>query len=70
MSFHEGLISLGLVQKILSWQHTDFKVHTEVRAKTRKDAERVGKYMIRPILSLKHLSQELLTAVKGSREYF
>jgi len=56
MLLHEGLINLELVQKILSWVHTGFNVHTEVRAKTRKDAESVGKYMIRPILSLQRLS--------------
>jgi len=37
-------------------QHTGFNVHTKVRAKTKKEAERVGKYMIRPILSLQRLS--------------
>jgi hypothetical protein len=29
-----------------------FSVHSKVRAQTRKEAERVGKYMIRPLLSL------------------
>jgi len=56
MLLHEGLINLELVQKILSWLHTGFNVHTKVMAKTRKDAESVGKYMIRPILSLQRLS--------------
>ena len=56
MLLHEGLINLELAQKILRWLHTGFSVHTKVRAKTRKDAERVGKYMIRPILSLQRLS--------------
>ena len=54
MLLHEGLINFELVQKILCWLHTGFNVHTKVRAKTIKDAERVGKYMIRPILSLQH----------------
>jgi len=31
-------------------------VHSKVRAESKEDAERVGKYMIRPILSLKRLS--------------
>jgi len=31
-------------------------VHSKVRTETKEDAERVGKYMIRPILSLKRLS--------------
>jgi len=31
-------------------------VHSKVRTETKEDAEQVGKYMIRPILSLKILS--------------
>ena len=31
-------------------------MHSKVRTETKEDAERVGKYMIRPILSLKRLS--------------
>lgn len=33
-----------------------FSVHSKVRARTRKEAERVGKYMIDPLLSLERLS--------------
>jgi len=51
----EKLIGLPLVQKILRWRHTGFNVHSQVRAQTRREAERVGKYMIRPLLSLKRL---------------
>jgi len=50
------LINLTLVQKILRWRHTGFHVHSKVRATSKQEAERVGKYMIRPILSLKRLS--------------
>ena len=50
------LINLTLVQKILCWRHTGFHVHSKVRAESKKEAERVGKYMIRPILSLSKLS--------------
>jgi hypothetical protein len=49
------LIGLPLVQKILCWRHTGFNVHSQVRAQTKSEAERVGKYMIRPLLSLKRL---------------
>ena len=49
------LIGLPLVQKILRWRHTGFNVHSRVRAQTKTEAERVGKYMIRPLLSLKRL---------------
>jgi hypothetical protein len=34
-------------ERILSWRHTDFNVHSRVRAKTKTEAERVGKYIIR-----------------------
>jgi len=51
----EKLIGLALVEKILRWQHTGFNVHSKVRAQTKQEAERVGKYMIRPLLSLKRL---------------
>ncbi|MDH4270730.1 MAG: transposase [Candidatus Aminicenantes bacterium] len=50
------LISEALVEKIEGWRHSGFSVHSQVRAKTRKEAERVGKYMIRPLLSLERLS--------------
>ena len=49
------LIGLPLVQKILHWRHTGFNVHSKVRAESKCEAERVGKYMIRPLLSLKRL---------------
>jgi len=52
----EELISEALVEKIMGWRHTGFSVHSKVRAKTRKEAEQVGKYMIRPLLSLERLS--------------
>jgi len=51
----EKLIGLSLVKKILRWRHTGFNVHSQVRAQTKREAERVGKYMIRPLMSLKRL---------------
>jgi len=56
MLLREELINLELVEKILSWHHTGFNVHSKVRATTKREAERIGKYMIRPLLSLKRLS--------------
>ncbi|MCK4263662.1 MAG: transposase, partial [Candidatus Aminicenantes bacterium] len=50
------LINQDLVQKILSWRYTGFNVHSKVRAESKEEAERVGKYMIRPILSLRKLT--------------
>jgi len=52
----EELISEAMVEKIMGWRHSGFSVHSQVRAKTREEAERVGKYMIRPLLSLERLS--------------
>ena len=34
---------------MLSWPHTGFNVHSMVRAKTKPEAERAGKYMIRKV---------------------
>ncbi len=50
------LIELPLVRKILRWRHTGFNVHSKVRTQTKSEAERIGMYMIRPVLSLKRLS--------------
>ena len=41
---------------ILSWPHTGFNVHSLVRTKTKPEAERVGKYMLRPVLALERLT--------------
>jgi len=49
------LLSPEWAERILSWRHTGFSVHSRVRAKTKPEAERVGKYMIRPLLSLERL---------------
>jgi hypothetical protein len=50
------LLSPEWAERIISWRHTGFNVHSRVRAKTRKEAEPVGQYMIRPLLSLERLS--------------
>jgi len=42
-------------ERILSWRHTGFNVHSRVRAQTKPEAERVGKYMVRPVLALDRL---------------
>jgi len=52
----EELISPEIVEMIASWHHSGFSVHSKVKASTKKEAERVGKYMIRPLLSLERLS--------------
>jgi hypothetical protein len=53
---HMELLSPEWAERLLSWRHTGFNVHSLVRAKTKKEAERVGKYMIRSLLSLERLS--------------
>jgi ribosomal protein S27E len=53
---HKKLLSPEWADRLLSWRHTGFNVHSRVRAKTMREAERVGKYMIRPLLSLERLS--------------
>jgi ribosomal protein S27E len=50
------LLSPEWAERLLSWRHAGFNVHSRVRAKTKREAERVGKYMIRPLLSLERLS--------------
>jgi hypothetical protein len=40
------LLSPEWADRLLSWRHTGFNVHSRVRAKTKREAERVGKYMI------------------------
>jgi hypothetical protein len=50
------LLSPEWADRLLSWRRTGFNIHSRVRAKTRNEAERVGKYMFRPLLSLERLS--------------
>jgi hypothetical protein len=50
------LLSPEWAERVLSWRHTGFNVHSRVRARTTREAERVGKYMVRPLLSLERLS--------------
>jgi len=50
------LLSPEWAERVLSWRHTGFNVHSLVRTKTKQEAERVGKYMIRPLLALEWLT--------------
>jgi len=61
------LLSPEWAERLLSWRHTGFNVHSRVRAKTKREAERVGKYMIRPLLSLERLSLDEREAQVGYR---
>jgi len=51
-----GLLSPEWAERLLAWRHIGFSVHSRVRAKTKKEAKRGGRYMIRPLLSLERLS--------------
>jgi hypothetical protein len=61
------LLSPEWAERLLSWRHTGFNVHSRVRAKTKSEAERVGKYMIRPLLSLERLSLDERSGRVGYR---
>ena len=37
--------------RLLSWRHTGFSAHSRVRAKTKKEAERVGENFLPSLLS-------------------
>jgi len=50
------MLSPEWAERLLSWRHTGFSVHSRVRAKAKPEAERVGKYMTRQVLSLERLS--------------
>ena len=50
------LLSPEWAERLLSWRHSGFSVHSRVRARTKPEAERVGKCMIRPVLALERLS--------------
>ena len=41
--------------RLLSLRHSGFNVHSLVRTETKSEAERVGKDMIRPVVSLERL---------------
>jgi hypothetical protein len=49
------ILSPEWTERILSWRHAGFNVHSLVRTKTKPESKRVGKYMIRPLLSPERL---------------
>ena len=56
MLVRKDLLSPEWAERILSWRHTGFHVHSLVWTKTKPEAEQVGKYMIRPLLALERLT--------------
>jgi hypothetical protein len=59
------LLSPEWAERLLAWRHTGFSVHSLVRAKTKSEAERVGKYMIRPVLSLERRAKMHLSPLSS-----
>jgi hypothetical protein len=56
MLVRKELLSPEWAERIHAFRHTGFNVHSLVRAKTKPEAERVGKYMLRPVLALERLT--------------
>jgi hypothetical protein len=50
------LITTEIGHKILSWRHTGFNTHSKVRTTTTEEAQRVARYMAKPILALRRLA--------------
>ena len=49
------LLSPDWAERLLSWRHSGFNVHSLIQTDTKAEAERMGKYMIRPVVSLERL---------------
>ena len=64
---HKELLNSEWAERLLSWRHKGFNVHSRVRARTKREAERVGKYMLRPLLSLERLSLDQREGKVGYR---
>ncbi|MGB6363834.1 MAG: transposase [Thermoanaerobaculia bacterium] len=58
----KGLIGGETVRNLLTWRHSGFSAHGDVRVKDRQGAARLGRYMIRCPLALKRLSWNEETA--------
>jgi len=52
----KGLISQDVVDNLLSWRHSGFSVHGDVKVSDRDAAARLGRYMIRCPIVLERLS--------------
>jgi hypothetical protein len=52
----KGLISQDVVDNLLSWPHSGFSVHGDVRVPDREAAARLGRYMIRCPVVLERMS--------------
>ena len=66
----EELISPELVRKVLRWRYSGFNVHSKVRATSKREAERVSKYMIRPLLSSLNCAAGTLDGGRRERRVF
>jgi hypothetical protein len=68
----KGLISQEVVAKLLSWRHSGFSVHGDVKVPGREAAARLGRYMIRcPVvverMSLDEDTGEVIYRTRPSR---
>jgi hypothetical protein len=52
----KGLISQEVVDNLLSWKHSGFSVHADVKVPDREAAARLGRYMIRCPVVLERMS--------------
>jgi len=57
------LISREVVDNLLSWRHTGFSAHGEVRVETRSEAARLGRYCIRCLASGEYIIRIRPTAM-------
>jgi Putative transposase len=64
---HKKLLSPKWAGRLLSGRHAGFNVHSRVRARAKREAEQVGKCIIRPLLSLGRLSPDEREAQVGYR---
>jgi hypothetical protein len=52
----KGLVSQEVVDNLLSWRHSGFSVHADVKVADRQAAARLGRYMIRCPVALARMS--------------
>jgi hypothetical protein len=63
----KGLISQDIVDNLLSWRHSGFSVHGDVKVPDREAAARLGEYMIRCPVVLERMSLDETTRAPRTR---
>jgi hypothetical protein len=66
---HEGLITLKVVEKILSWRHSGFNVRSKIRARSRINSHFCipSSHYLWPFLSIKILNRGPITLRRAQR---